>query len=523
MPDAPPTSPEYHDEEPLTSPKVESPLPPLNGLYAQYFAVGLVYGVLPGTLYGFYLGYLGVESHVYSTAAQVISLPWSFKFMYGMLNDRVPIAGCHRKPYMAMGWAICATALAVIANTAMPAPGDAYAAGPFAARMAVAAVGYVMADVAADGLVVQYAKQESLPRRGTLQSTVYLVRTLGSIVAALVVGLGMNGREYNGTFDVTLSFTHVCGMIAVPAAAMVPISWIYIEEPTPEPPIPNYLHECWSVLEGKAMFYVVVYTLGHSVVGGIYTTAGPHVTRIWAGVDNLQAKLFGVLGMAVFAAGLALVRKHFLNTSWRKIIAVTTLGLGAVDAAFVYCTVFDVVRNQYFYLGEDVITMVPAAARFLVTTFVVVEMAPDGLEGITYGMLTTLHNLGGPIARALSNQIFGLGFTGLTQASNYVQDTPAFRMEVAWSYGVGYAAGLIALAFLCFMPDQKQQAQYRLQTWGKSKRFAQITVVTTVVCWIYAITINLLAMFPSTSCLNWVGGGGCHVSAQAAHSDGDAE
>jgi len=488
----------------------EEPPAPLAGLYAQYFVVGLVYGTLPGTLYGFYLGYLEVESHVYATAAQVIALPWSFKCIYGMLNDCVPIRGYRRISYMALGWTICATALASLATVPMPERGDKDAAGAFAARMSIAAMGYVMADVAADGLTVQLAKKEPLHTRGTIQATMYLVRTIGAIVAAMYVGLAMNGREYNGTFDVTLSFTQICGVLAVPAAVMVPVSWLYIqEEQTVAPSVRVYCRECWDILQTKAMFYIVVYSLGHAVVGGISTTASGNVALIWAQVRNLPAQLFTVVSMGIFAMGLALVKKYLLNYSWRKIIVATTLVLGIVDATFVYLTIFDVVRNQWFFLGEDIIVMLPAAAKFLVTTFVVVEMAPEGKEGITYGMLTTLHNLGGPIARGISNQLFGQGFKGLTVASNYVEDTDAFRVEVAWSYAVGYMAGLAALGFLYFMPDQKVETLNRIKNWGSRKKYAQWTVVTVYIAWIYAITVNLLVMFPSTACSTWVGGDGC--------------
>lgn len=486
--------------------------PALRGLYAQYFVVGLVCGVLPGTLYGFFMGYLHVDAHVYVTAMQVIALPWSFKFAYGILNDCVPLKGYRRKPYMVIGWTICAAALAALANVQMPPRDDKGAAGAFAARMTMAAVGYVMADVAADSLVVQYAKDEPLQIRGTLQANMYLVRTIGSIAAALFVGIGMNGTAYNGSFSFTLSFSQVCGCLAVPAVVMAPVSWLYIDEPVDDEPVSSvrvYLSECWDIIESKAMFYIIVYNFGHAVIGDIYTTAGANVSLVWAGVENLQAKLFSVVAMAIFASGIAVVKKYFLNTSWRKILCVTTLLLGTVDAIFAYCTIFDVVRNQYFFLGEEIIVMVPAAARFLVTTFVVVEVSPSGKEGITYGMLTTIHNLGGPIARAISNQIFGLGFTGLSTAQNYVEDSPAFRREVAWSYAVGYAAGLLALAFLFFLPDQKVDAQHRVKHWPSSKRYAQVTLTVVSVCWVYAVTVNLLAMFPSTSCSQWVGGDGC--------------
>ena len=208
----------------------EEPMPALGALYAQYFTVGLIYGVLPGTLYGFYMGYLQVDSHVYVTAAQVIALPWSFKFLFGVLNDCKPLFGYRRLSYMTLGWSICGVALGVLANTKMPHPGEKDAAGRFAVRMAMAAVGYVISDVAADGLLVQLAKKESLSTRGTLQTNVYLVRTLGSIVASVFIGLCMNGHEYNGSFGFSLTFSQVCAIMSLPAIAMAPISWIYIPD-----------------------------------------------------------------------------------------------------------------------------------------------------------------------------------------------------------------------------------------------------------------------------------------------------
>ena len=74
------------------------------GLYSQYFAVGVIYGGLPQTMYGFFLGYLNVEAYVYATASTVVALPWSFKFLFGAINDVVPIGGERRRPYIFIGW-----------------------------------------------------------------------------------------------------------------------------------------------------------------------------------------------------------------------------------------------------------------------------------------------------------------------------------------------------------------------------------------------------------------------------------
>jgi len=484
--------------------------PRMTGLYMQYYSVGLVCGALPSTLYGYFMGYLDVQSHVYVTAVQVVSLPWSFKFIYGIANDCLPIAGSHRRAYMVIGWTICTLALMALAQAEEPHQGQRSAAGTIAVKMAMAAVGYIMADVAADALVVQYAKMEHADVRGTLQANVYLARTCGSIAAALLIGFCMNGHQYSGTFDWTLTFRQVCALLALQSAVMVPISWVYITEPksTSRTTPRMYLRMCYTALQSRAMFYVATYSIAHGAIGGISTTAAPNVTKVWAGVHTLQAQLFSVLALVIFATGLVLVKRYLLQANWRHVIAGTTVLLTLVDAVFVYCTIYDVVRDQYFYLGESAVVMVPAAAKFLVTSFVVVELAEDGQEGMVYGLLTTLHNLGGPIARGLSNTLYGVAFDGLSDAANYEKDTSSFRNTVAYSYAVAYGCGLLALLLLYYLPSQKTQAhawkELPHKTW-----YARTTVGVLGIAWVYALAASALTMHPSTSCLKVAGGSGC--------------
>jgi hypothetical protein len=102
-----------------------------------------------------------------------------------MLNDCMPIVGYRRKPYMVIGWSICSFMLALIWLTPLPEPYrcrdnlqcvcNAHAAskgGKFAFLMMGAAMGYVVADVAADGLTVEYARREPQESRGHTQASV---------------------------------------------------------------------------------------------------------------------------------------------------------------------------------------------------------------------------------------------------------------------------------------------------------------------------------------------------------------
>ena len=274
--------------------------------------------------------------------------------------------------------------------------------------MMVAALGYCLADVAADGLTVQLARAESEKTRGRTQTTVYLVRTLGNVVATAVVGLCMNSWEYNGSFDRGLSFPAVMGLFALPAAAMVPVSWLLVKETkvifldpplhadrkkaggparrrrpgasevsgrrekivrrapqageeaahaAPEPPagmayedrrtIAEYCGQVWELLRGRAMLSVILFQFCGTVIGGISTTASGEVKQYWAGVKTFQNACFSLVGLALFAAGLSLVRARFLGASWRLMLAATTIFLNVVDAPFAFFTIFDVVRNQY--------------------------------------------------------------------------------------------------------------------------------------------------------------------------------
>lgn len=44
--------------------------------------------------------YLGAEPSEMTFYTAMIGLPWSFKILYGLITDNVPIAGLKRKPYL---------------------------------------------------------------------------------------------------------------------------------------------------------------------------------------------------------------------------------------------------------------------------------------------------------------------------------------------------------------------------------------------------------------------------------------
>jgi len=512
------------------------------GYLAQYFAVGIIYGGLPGTVYGFYLYYLVVPAHIYSTAIVISTLPWSFKFVFGIINDTTPIKGYNRKPYMVLGWILCCMALALLTFMPMPDPywctdadgiyittngtdadGHSIPATPcnpeaqkmggmFSALMMLAALGYVIADVAADGLTVQYARREPAETRGQTQTTIYLIRTIGQTFSSTLIAFGMNTPAYGGNFSVGFSYNMIMGIFFIPAALMIPLSWYRVVEPeNDEEPVKlgPYLKQAWTLLESRAMFFVICYSFCNPVIANISTTAGGEVKQQWAKVENLQNQLFSLFGNIIFAFGLWLVKRYFLNYSWRCMLIFTTVLLNCADMCFSFPTIYDLFRNQYFYMGESVLFEIPMAANFVVSTFYIVEMADDGNEGLVYGLLTTIGNLGSPVAQAISNQLFAAFTPSLDDPENYITDSPSFRNTVAESFTLSYAFAFAAIGFTWLLPTQKEDAQRRKKEWGSSPAYAYITVSVISVALVYSLLVNILSMFPSTMCLKFAGGSGC--------------
>lgn len=324
----------------------------------------------------------------------------------------------------------------------------------------------------------------------------------------------MNSHEYNGSFSWGLSFETVALVMAIPAAIMVPLSGLLVREPRdPAKVLPTgreYMTMCWDLLKSKACFYIICYCFFTSAIGGITTPAQGNVKIYWAGVENLQNQLFSLVGLVLFAIGLWMVKKWFLNSSWRMLLAITIIMLNCIDSIFSTLTVFDIVRNQYFYLGETVLVEFPMAANFVVSTFVIVEMADDGNEGAVYGLLTTTANLGSPVARAIGNQLYQLFTPSLSDSKNYIRDTPEFRNTVFHSFLLSYFFPMLSLAVVFyFLPDQKKQAQERKANWKKRPIYGILTLVLLSMAFTYSLTVNFMAMSPETMCMKFAGGDGC--------------
>ena len=114
------------------------------GVIANYFSVGLMLGGSTSILYPILVVREGVTPALLTASTSLVTLFWSYKIVFGLLSDCFPIFGLKRKPYICLGWTLCAFFLLALARE-----GHDVLPHTLVLMLTLANCGYVMADVAA--------------------------------------------------------------------------------------------------------------------------------------------------------------------------------------------------------------------------------------------------------------------------------------------------------------------------------------------------------------------------------------
>ncbi|CAK4086267.1 unnamed protein product [Aphanomyces euteiches] len=92
------------------------------GLLSQYAGVGIMMGFFDVLAWPIFQNYLHMEGYQIASYSALINIGWSSKTFFSVLADCFPIRGYHRRPYMVLGWIICAVSCLIVATTKFPAP-----------------------------------------------------------------------------------------------------------------------------------------------------------------------------------------------------------------------------------------------------------------------------------------------------------------------------------------------------------------------------------------------------------------
>ncbi|KAF0697326.1 Aste57867_11985 [Aphanomyces stellatus] len=366
--------------------------------------------------------------------------------------------------------------------------------------------GYVTAACASDAMVVQYAQREPAAIRGRVQTAIYTVRSLFGIVASLVQGFGLNGINYGGSFSFSIGPNIPYAICLVPCVLVVCTTIFLMEEkPTPRIPFKQYIAMFWNLLQQRVMWQICAFRFINNVFQGIGSTAGSPMYYTWAKVEPLNDALSSVLGNALFACILTVVGKWGLHWNWRWAIAIASVSVTLIDGCINFLTIWDIVRNQWFYNGVALAEQIPSGVRFIIATYCAVEIADVGNEGATYGLVTTVSNLASPFASVIYKVVDS--YFKVTQ-DDIQEDTIAVRWDVTYTYLISYSCKLFALVWLFMLPPQKAPMQELKRYGGKSKLAGVVLLSVFFVCLVFSVTTSIMSIFPSTKCYRIVGGNG---------------
>ncbi|KDO19339.1 hypothetical protein SPRG_15401 [Saprolegnia parasitica CBS 223.65] len=297
-------------------------------------------------------------------------------------------------------------------------------------------------------------------------------------------------------------------ILCVPCIAMLPITYFFIKDHKHEAAkFSEYIAQVWQLIQKRAMWQIMLFNFFYNLFGGGFSsTAAPYVQLHWAKVENLNSQIMTIVSNLIFACIVASIGRWGTNWNWRIVVVSTTLTTACIDSVVQFCTFYDVLRNQWFYLGVPLAEQLPQGVLFIVTTFMIVELAGIGNEGIVYGLLTTVSNLPSAVGPVLSNRIYS-NFD--VDEDAIISDTKHVRNQVAYTYIIYYTGFFIACFTSFFLPKQKLQLHELQRTGGQFPLVGGFVLIFCFCMLVYSITCSILSMFESTSCLLIAGGDGC--------------
>lgn len=502
------------------------------GLLMQYVAIGVIYASLYAVVYPAFTVYLRMEGYITASIYILIVLPYTLKAFIGIITDCYPIFGYRRRPYMVMGWTICFVCCLVMACIDIGPPyypdpswasiGDdaltddqkaqlntdaASESTRYVLLMILANLGSVIAFTASDGILVELSQKESEDVRGSTQTMVYVVQDLFKIIGTAIVGFGLNSADYGGDFDRSIGLQGVMGINAFFAFMAIPASWFLITEEKSEPQeFKKYATQFFELLKHRAVYQLLAFRFFYNLFAWVYATSSSPVQSSWAEVEPMTSSVTTILGNFISAAALYSIKRWGLNWDWWWMLIICQVTVVLIDCIPTYLTIWDVFRNQWFWLGVPLVADIPDAIGYIVTTYAALEIIEVGAESATYGLITSVSTLASPFATVVTKAI-GNGFT--VDYTTIQSDTTFARRQVSFQYLVCYCMNLLALMFLPLLPRQKAAMQALKAKGGKSTGMAWFITIAALLLFIWCVMVNLFSIFDSTSCLKLAGGSGC--------------
>ncbi|KAF0690284.1 Aste57867_18310 [Aphanomyces stellatus] len=492
---------------PGATPKAYSSRDVLSLLYI-YFVVGFLFEALPALTQPVFATYFGLSHPDVGLVGGVLFVMATSKVLIGVLSDCFPLFGYRRKTWIvfaAVGLTAFFVTLASLPHdppyTPHLIPQVSKDEGHRAVLLcACAAFFLVLANVPADALMVEMAQREASVVRGRLLSLVYAVRYMGTTMAQLVAEASLASTAFGGDYSFALGLPAYFGILACLSAIVVPVVlvWFTHEPRRGSVNCPEYLGEFWSVVQTRAMWQILLFAFLFNACGVLTATMDHPTVLTWAHVTPTMRKWANIAGGLGMPLGFLVAGWRGTEWNWRVAVVASTVAFASLKALAGVATACHVIDSPTLFLVLDEGARVPLAIAFIVTTYNYIEGTPPGKEGITYGMLSSLHNVSYGTLPLVGMAIIDRLLPPKSADRTDDDDTTEMRRAVATIYLLGLAWALVSCVCVFLLPQHKHHVKFLKGYGGQQPIAAMLTLLLCVGSIVAAITLTVLALLPSS-------------------------
>ncbi|KDO22971.1 hypothetical protein SPRG_11818 [Saprolegnia parasitica CBS 223.65] len=437
--------------------------------FVQMFMANLLQILLPPLntyIYGSYLH--GSAAHV----AQIASLQagaWTLRVFFGVLIDIVPVFGYRRKFWLVAGWLLTIGALLSMACRSFgdpycdpkDHPGCATARNPngslynldapnsvpwFRAPIFFQTLGVMIVQATLDGVLIEYAQRDPISTRGIFQGFTYFFQGIGAVWGRLFLQLFLNGRRYGGYYDWSAGpNTPYFVAIFFSLCAFVPATTLFRDTKNHIKSVPAWFGQLWQLLQNRAVYQLLAFRF---LTNLFQSPTGPTVVT-W--VKHLDLGWANVIPRVPYIPTIILTTKKGRAWNWQKALFIATL-VGILLTAFpVLFVVWDVCRNDYFYIILFALAIVSTGMNTLIPGWALVEVAGVGHEATIAAIFATIKDLNVPITtrwRTYMAESFPANLALLDD--NHTQN------QVGYNWLICLGIQVAGLAFIFLIPSHRQ-------------------------------------------------------------------
>mmetsp|Transcript_6833 Transcript_6833/g.16772 ORF Transcript_6833/g.16772 Transcript_6833/m.16772 type:complete len:574 (+) Transcript_6833:150-1871(+) len=383
---------------------------------ACYLLVGILQG-LSGPLINVYPLDLGATEAQQVTISTLKSLPASLKLIFGFISDNFPIFGYRRKSYMFVGWAMSAVAFGSLLlstdltlseeeeytsadGTPTNIPPNAPSV-PFLSMMTfLFGTGFWLADVMGDSVVAEKARLEPPFAKGVTQSACYSYRFFGFMCAG---PLSTALYKWKGPWSVILLLSILPLSILPLVSSLGEVRYAEVRSTKEQ------CHEIWTAVCSRSVWQPLAFVYFYNVIQ-VGNAAWNQYLKSTLEFTSTQINLIYIASSVLLYLGIITYKNLMMDWSWRFVYIVCTLMNGffsALQILLILERTFGL-SPFLFALGDDAFAEFLAGIQFLPTTIMMVHLCPEGSEGASYAMFTTIHNSAGQVSTAISTHLLGI-------------------------------------------------------------------------------------------------------------------